>query len=182
MFYARTVSFYLRDFNTFFASMLPRTPLPADIQGWLYSCCSVAKPSPPLCDPWTAVSGFLHYHPEFAYTNIHWVSDTIQPSHPTSPSSPLALSFSYHQGLFQRVSSSHQGVKVLELQLQHQSFQWIFRVDFPYDWLVWSCIPRDFQESSLALQFKSFNSLAFSFLYGPSLTSIQDYWKNHCFD
>ena len=55
MFYARTVSFYLRDFSTFFVSILPRVPLPADIQGWLYGCCSVAKPSPPLCDPWTAV-------------------------------------------------------------------------------------------------------------------------------
>jgi len=44
--------------------------------------------------------------------------------------SSLALSFSQHQGLFQWVSSSHQVAKVLELQLQHQSFQWIFRVDF----------------------------------------------------
>ena len=55
MFNARTVSFYLRDFSTFFVSILPRVPLPADIQGWPNSCCSVAKLSPPLCDPWTAV-------------------------------------------------------------------------------------------------------------------------------
>ena len=55
MFYARTVSFYLRDLSIFFLSVLPRATLPADIQGWLYSCCSVAKPSLPLCDPWTAV-------------------------------------------------------------------------------------------------------------------------------
>ena len=45
------------------------------------------------------------------------------------PSSPFALSLSQHQGLFQGVSSSHQVAKVLELQLQHQSFQWIFRAD-----------------------------------------------------
>ena len=45
--------------------------------------------------------------------------------------------------------------EILELELQHQSFQWIFRVDLPSDWLVWSpCCPRDSQESSPALQFK----------------------------
>ena len=52
--------------------------------------------------------------------------------------SPSALKLSQHQGLFQWVGSSHQVVKVLELQVQHQSFQWIVRVDFLYDWLVWS--------------------------------------------
>ena len=57
-----------------------------------------------------------------------WVNDAIQPSHPLSPPSPPALNFSQHQGLFQWVSSSHQVTKVSELQLQ--SFQWIFRVDF----------------------------------------------------
>ena len=60
------------------------------------------------------------------------------------------------QGLFQWVSSSHQMTKVLEFQLQHQSFQWIFRVDFPWDWLVWSpCNPRDSQESSPASLLKA---------------------------
>ena len=66
------------------------------------------------------------------------------------------------------------------LQLQHQSFQWIFRVDFLWDWLVWSpCSPRDSQESSPILQFKSINSSELSFLYGPLLTSTHNYWKNH---
>ena len=54
----------------------------------------------------------------------------IQSSHPLSPTSPLALNHSQYQGLFQRVGPSHQVAKVLELQLQHRSFQWIFRVDF----------------------------------------------------
>ena len=50
-----------------------------------------------------------------------------------------------------RVSCSHQVTKILELQLQHQSFQQVFRVYFPLDWLVWSlCYLRDFQESSPA--------------------------------
>ena len=70
-----------------------------------------------------------------------------------------------------------------EFQLQHQSFQWIFRTDFLQDGLVGShCSPRDSQESSPTPQFKSINSLALSFLYSPSLTSIYDYWKNHSFD
>ena len=73
--------------------------------------------------------------------------------------------------------------KVLEFQLQHQSFQWIFRTDFLEDWLVWSpCSPSDSQESSLTPQFKSINSLALSFLYSPTLTSIHDHWKNHSLD
>ena len=58
-----------------------------------------------------------------------WVSDAIQPSHPLSSPSPPALNLSQHQGLFQWVSSLHQVAKVLEFQLQHQSFQWIFRTD-----------------------------------------------------
>ena len=71
---------------------------------------------------------------------------------------------------------------VLELQLQHQSFQWIFKTDFLYDWLICSlCSPRDSQESSPIPQFKSINSLALCLLYGPTLTSIHDYWKNHSF-
>ena len=55
--------------------------------------------------------------------------------------------------------------------------------DFLKDWLVGSpCIPRGSQESSSTSQFKSINSLVLSFLYGPTLTSIHDYWKNHSFD
>ena len=65
----------------------------------------------------------LHYLPEFAQTHVHWVNDAIQPSHPLSPSFPLALSLSQDQGFSQRVGSSYQVVTVLELQLQHRSFQ-----------------------------------------------------------
>ena len=73
--------------------------------------------------------------------------------------------------------------KVLELHLEHQSFQRIFRTNFLYDGLVGSpCSLRDSQESSPTPQFKSINSSALSFLYGPVLTSIHDYWKNHSFD
>ena len=64
-----------------------------------------------------------HQFPELAQTHVHQVGDAIQPSHPLlSPSAPV-LNLSQHQGLFQLVSSSYQVAKVLEFQLQHQSFQ-----------------------------------------------------------
>ena len=74
----------------------------------------------------------LHHLPEFAQTHVHWVSDVIQPSCPLSSPSPPTFNLSQHQGLFQWGLSLHQVTKVLELQLQHQSFQWIFRVVFLY--------------------------------------------------
>ena len=69
--------------------------------------------------------GFPVYYqfPELAQTHVHQVSDAIQPSHTPPSPSPPAFSLSQHQGLFQRVSSSHQVAKVLEFQLQFQSFQ-----------------------------------------------------------
>ena len=74
--------------------------------------------------------------PEFTQTHVHWVSDAIQPSLPLSSPSPPSLNLSQHQGLFKWVSSSHQVGKVLEFQLQHQSFQWTPRTDlFRMDWL-----------------------------------------------
>ena len=84
-----------------------------------------------LCDPMDcSTSGFPVHHqlPEFTQTRVHWVGDAIQPSHPLSSPSPPAFSLSQHQGLFKWVSSCHQVAKVLEFQLQHQSFQWIFRL------------------------------------------------------
>ena len=71
---------------------------------------------------------------ELTQTHVHWVSDTIQPSCPLSPPSP-AFNLSQHQDLFQWVSSSHQVARVLKLQLQCQSFQWIFGLtSFRIDW------------------------------------------------
>ena len=117
---------------------------------------------------------------EFAKTHLHWVGDAIQPSH--SLLSPLAFNLSQHRGLFEWVSSSHQVAKGLEFQLQHRSFERIFRTDF-LDWLVWSPFcPRDSQESFPTPQFKSIHSSAFSFLHSPTLTSIHDHRKNHSLD
>ena len=100
---------------------------------YICGCRSVTKSCPTLCDPMNhSTPGFpvIYCLLEFAQTLVRGISDAIQPSHPLSLPSPPAFSLSQHQGLFQWVGSSHQVVKVLELQLQHQSFQWIFRVDF----------------------------------------------------
>ena len=147
---------------------------------------SVSQSYPTLWDPMNhSTPGLPVYHqlPEFTQTHVHWVRDAIQPSHPLlSPSFPV-LNLSQHQSLFKWISSLHQVVKVLELQLHHQSFQWLPMADLLWDGLVGSpCSPRDPQESSPTPQFKSINSSAFSCLYSPTLTSIHDYWKNHSLD
>ena len=129
--------------------------------------------------------GFPVHHqlPELAQTHVQQVGDAIQLSHSLLSPSPPAFNLSQHQGLFLCISSLHQLAQVLALQLQHQSFQWLFRTDFLQDGLVWSpCCPRDSQESSATPLFKGINSSVLSFIYGATLTSIHDYWKNHSFD
>ena len=78
-----------------------------------------------------SMPGFPVHHqlPKPAQTHVHWVGDAIQPSHYLSSPSVIASKLSQHQGLSQWVSLPHHVAKVLELQLQHQSFQWIFRTD-----------------------------------------------------
>ena len=137
-----------------------------------------------LCDPMNcSMPGLPVHHQllEFTQTCVHWVGDAIQPFHPLSCPSPPAFNLSQHQVFFFKwVSSSHQVAKLLEFELQHQSFQWTFRTDFLWDGLVGSpCSPRDSQESSPTPQFKSINSSVLSFLYSPTLTSIHNHWKKH---
>ena len=96
-------------------------------------CCyfSVTQAYPTLYDPMDCSTPGLPvpYHiPEFAQVHVHCVSDAVHLSYPLTPS-PLALSLSWHQGLIHWVSCSHQMTK--RLQLQHHSFQLVFRVDFP---------------------------------------------------
>ena len=145
-------------------------------------CCSVAKLCLTLPDPVDCSTNSCPL--------CEWCHPTIS-SHPLSSPSPPTFNLSQHHGLF-CWAGSYQVAKVLEFQLQHQSFQWIFMIDFLWDCLVWSpCSPRDSQEFSPTPQFslqskglsKVFsNTTAFSLLYGPTLTSIHDYWKNHSFD
>ena len=131
----------------------------------IYPFSSVAELCPTLCNPMDcSTPAFPVHHQllELAQTHVHRVGDGIQPTHPLSFPSPSAFNLSQHQGLSQWVSSSHQMAKVLEFQLQHQSFQRTLRTDLLEDGLVESpCSPRDYQESSPTPQFKSINSSAF---------------------
>ena len=162
--------------------------------GWAYkiftnkiinqSINSATHSCPTLCEPMNcSTPGLpLHYQlPESTQIYVHWVGHAIQPSHPLSSPSPLAFILSKHQGLVKWVSSSHQVAKLLEFQLQHQSFQWTPRTDLHrMDWSP--CSPRDSQVSSPTRQLKSINSLALSFLHSPTLTSLHDHWKNLSLD
>ena len=100
---------------------------------------SVAQSCPTLCDPMDCSMPGLPIHHQtytqkftfgFTQTHVHQVSDTIQTYHPLLSPSPPPFNHSQNQSPFQWVSSSHQVAKILEFQLQHQSFQWIFRIDF----------------------------------------------------
>ena len=108
-----------------------------------------------------------------------WCHPTISSSVVPFSSCPQSLPASRS---FQWVSSSHQVAKVLEFQLQHESFQRTPRTDLQNGLVGSPCSPRDSQESSPTPQFKSINSLALSFPYSPTLTSIHDYWKNYSLD
>ena len=123
----------------------------------ILSCCLVAKSCPTLGDPMdctTPGSSVLYCLPEFNQTHVPRVNDAIQPSQSLSPLSPPAFNLSQHQGLSQWVSFSHQVAKVLELQLQHQSFQWRFGlISFRIDWFdllaVQGTLRRLLQDHSL---------------------------------
>ena len=152
----------------------------------LSSVSSVAQSCPTLCNPMNRSMPGLplhHQHLEFTQTHVHRVSDAIQPSHPLSSPSPPAPNPSQNQSLFQWVKSFYEVARVLEFQLQHHSFQRNPRADLLQNGLVGSpCSPRDSQESSPTLQFKSINSSVLSFLHSPTLTSIHDHRKNHSLD
>ena len=105
---------------------------------------SVTQSCPTLCNPMDCSTPGLPVHHQLlepTQTHVHWVGDAIQPSRPLSSPSPPAFNLSQHQGLFKWVSSLHQVAKVLEFQLQHQSFQFQFRtansglISFRMDWL-----------------------------------------------
>ena len=100
---------------------------------------SVTQSCLTLCDPMNRSTPGLPVHHqllEFTQTHVHRVGDAIQPSHPLLSPFPPAPNPSQPQGLFQWVSSSHHVAKVLEFQLQHQSFQWTPRTDLLWmDWL-----------------------------------------------
>ena len=104
---------------------------------WQYFSSVQSLSGVQLCDPLDCSKPGLpvrHQLLELTQTHVHWVGESIQPYHPLLSLS--AFNLSQHQGLFKWVSSSYQVAKVLELQFQHQSFQWIFGlISFRMDWL-----------------------------------------------
>ena len=105
----------------------PKTRLKtAALSPFNFICGSVAKSWPTLCNPMDCnTPGFPVHHqlPELIQTHVHQIGDAIQPSHPLSSPSPSAFNLFQHEGLFQQDGPSHEVAKVLEFQLQHQSFQ-----------------------------------------------------------
>ena len=118
--------------------------------------------------------------PELAQTHVHQVSDAIQPYHPGLSPSPANFNLSQHQGLFQWVSSLHQVAKVLELQLQHQSFQLIFRtgIDWCYLLAVQGTLKSLLQHHSSKVSIPWCSAFFMVQLSNPYMTT----GKNHSFD
>ena len=132
--------------------------------------------------PWAVGFPVLHYLLELAQTHVHWVSDAIQPFCSLLFPSPPAFSLSQHQGLFQWADSASSGqitgASALASFLPKNTQDWS-----PSEWTGWiSLQSKEPQESSPTPQFKSINSSALNLLYGPTLTSVCNYWKNHSFD
>ena len=140
---------------------------------WLRDCMDCSMPGFPV-----------HYQlPELAQTHVHRVGDATQPSCPLSSPSPPAFNPSQHQGFFQWVSSLHQVAKVPELQLQHQSFQWIFRTDsFRMNRLDLLLVQGTLKNLLQHHSSKASILWRLAFCIVPTLTSIHDHWKNHSFD
>ena len=142
---------------------------------------SVTQSCLTLCDSmYCSTPGFPVHHqlPELAQTHVNRVSDTIQPSL-SSPSPTFNLA--QHQGLFQWVSSLHQMARVLAISIHSASMN-------VEDWLplgltdLISLQSKEISRIFSNTQLKSINSSALNFCYGPTLTFIHDYWKNHSFE
>ena len=147
---------------------------------------SVAQSCLTLCNPMDCSTPGLpvpHQLPEFTQTHVHRVCDAIQPSHPLSSPSPPAFSLSRHQGLSSESALRIRWPKYWRFNLSiSPSNEYSRLISFRMDWLDLLAVQGTLQESSSTAEFKSINSSVLSFLYGTTLTSIHDYWKNHSFD
>ena len=148
---------------------------------WFYCYCSVTKHVPWIL--WTAFQASLSLTVSQSLLKLMSIESVMLSNH-LILGHPLLLSSVFPSiTVFQWVNSSHQVAKVLELPLQHQSFQSTFRVDFLWDLLVWSpCSPGDSPEFSPATHFQSISFLALTLLNAPTLIWVRDYWKNHSLD
>ena len=145
---------------------------------------SVAQSCPTLCDPMDSSPPGLPVHHqllESAQTHLHWVGDAIQPPHPLSSPSPPAFNLSSIRVFSNELILCIRWPKYWSFSFGiSPSYEYSGLISFRIDWF--DLLPRDSQEYFPAPQFEIINSLELSFLYGPTLTSIHDYWKNHSFD
>ena len=155
-------------------TLLLRLPYsPALVLLFIHSLCLI------LCDRMDcSTPGFpvLHHLPEFAQIHVHWVSDAIQPSHAlVVPFSSCLQPFSASQSLTvsQFFASGGQGIGASTSVLLTNIHDW-----FPLE-LTGLITPRNSQESFPTPYFESISSSVLSLPYGPTLTTIHDYWKNH---
>ena len=131
--------------------------------------------------PWTVLFSVLHQLPELAQTHVYWVHDAIPLSHPLSSPFLPAFNFSQHQSLSNESSLHISWPKYWSFSFSiSPSNEYSGLISFRMDWL--DHLAGDSQEYSPTPQFKSINSSVLSFLYGPNLTSIHDYWENHSSD
>ena len=147
-------------------------------------CCLVAKSHPTPCDPMNySTPGFpvLYHLLESLQTHVHWVGDAIQPSHPLLFPSPPALNLSQHQS-FPRSQFFASGGQSIGVSASVSVFPINIQDRFPLGWSSLILQSKGLSRVFSNTQFKSISSSVFSFLYGPTLTSIHDYWKNHSFD
>ena len=152
----------------------------------LYSCCcSVTHSCPTLCDPMDcSMPGFPLHHQllELAQTQVHWVTEAIQPSHPLSSPSPPTFNLSQYQGLFQWVGSSHQvastGASSSALVLLMNIQDWFSSGLTSLICLLSRRLSRVFSGTTVWRN-QFFGAQCF---YCPALTSVHDYWKNYSFD
>ena len=145
-------------------------------------CCSVSKLCLTLCNPMDCSFLVLHYLPEFAHTHVHWIGDVIQPSHPLSAPLPLAFNLSHHQSfqMNQSFASHSQNIGASALSpVSPMNIQGWFHLGLTgFISLQSTGLSRVISSTTV----QSINSLAPALLYGPTLTSIHDYWKNHSFN
>ena len=147
-------------------------------------CCLVTKPCLTLCDPWTVV----HQTPMPSNISLSWLKFTsivsVILSNHLIPCHPLLLLPSIFPSIrvfSNEFGSLHQVAKVLELQLQHQFNEYSGLISFRIDWFDLFAV-QGALKSLLQHQFESISSSALCLLYGPTLTSIHDYWKNYSFE
>jgi len=121
----------------------------------------------------------LHYLPEFAQMQVHWVSDAIQPSRPLLSPPPASI-FPSIRGFTNESALCIRWPKYRSFSIS-PSNEYSGLISFSFDWFD-LCWPKGLSRvfSSATVLKHQFSAL--SLLYDPALVSIQNYWKNHSFD